>query len=48
MGISEFGKLLRTLRHKKELSQKKLFKLVGVSQVSIQRMERGDVEKPTV
>jgi len=45
--ISEFGELLRTLRHRKGLSQKKLSKLVGVSQASILRMERGDVEKPT-
>jgi len=45
--ISEFGELLRTLRHRKGLSQKQLSKLVGTSQVSIFRMERGDVEKPT-
>ena len=45
--ISEFGELLRTLRHRKGLSQKKLSKLVGVSQVSILRMEKGEVEKPT-
>ena len=45
--ISEFGELLRTLRHRKGLSQKKLSKMVGISQVSIFRMERGDVEKPT-
>lgn len=45
--ISEFGELLRTLRHRKGLSQKKLADMVGISQVSILRMERGDVEKPT-
>jgi transcriptional regulator with XRE-family HTH domain len=45
--ISEFGELLRTLRHRKGLSQKKLSQMVGISQVSIFRMERGDVEKPT-
>ena len=45
--ISEFGELLRTLRHRKGFSQKKLSDMVGVSQVSILRMEQGHVEKPT-
>ena len=44
---TEFAQLLRQLRVRKGLSQKKLAELVGISQVSIFRMEQGEVEKPT-
>lgn len=44
--MSEFGKLLKTLRVGKEISQRKLAELVGIDFTYISKIENGTMEPP--
>ncbi|CUH95551.1 hypothetical protein P22_1622 [Propionispora sp. 2/2-37] len=45
--MNQFGKLLKSLRHEKKISQRKLAELVGIDYTYISKIENGVQEPPS-